>query len=243
MVGAAARGTAFGESPAATLTGRAPARGTAASGDTAGVAATAAMPAVPAAAPTPYPDDPGTGPTQVLPDPATVRAGTRADGRSGAPAGGWRERLAPAGDAVRRRAGDLADRYRTAPGDVRLALVGTAITVVAFLLLPYARNDGTAAELGGRLWWRPIAAVAATVLLATTLRARAADGDRPATASGVDRLLTAVVVATVGVTEAGLVGIVSGGAHGVRAGYYGMLAGLLLVLVATVRAARRRCGA
>jgi secretion/DNA translocation related TadE-like protein len=177
-------------------------------------------------------------------------SGPRARGGGDGPA--LRERLAPAGAAMRRTADELADRYRTAPVDVRLALAGAVVTVVSFLLLPYADERGTAASIGGRYWWRPLTAVAATLLLATTLRARkeADDGmdgesaDAPRSGVGVvDRLLAAVVIATIGATEAGLVGLVSRDAAGVRVGYYGMLAGLVLVLVATVRAARRRCGA
>jgi hypothetical protein len=205
---------------------------------------------VPLAGTDPYPDDPArpieARTTQVMEVDTAPPAGraNAAAGRSGTP---WRERLAPAGAAVRRRAGEFTDRYRTAPRDVRLALVGAVVTVVSFLLLPYAAGTGSAVDLGGRLWWRPLAAVAAAVLLATTLsRApNATTTNRAATASGttnaVDRLLAAVVVATVGATEAGLVGLVSGDADGARIGYYGMLAGLVTVLVAALRAARRRC--
>jgi hypothetical protein len=180
--------------------------------------------------------------------PGTVDGGdavARDRGRDRDGGGSWRARLAPAGEAVRHRAGDLADRYRTAPADVRLALVGTVVTVASFLLLPYAAHRGTAAEIGGRLWWRPLAAVAATALLATTLRARrgSSAGAGAGAGNAVDRLLAAVVVATIGATEAGLVALVSREAAGARIGYYGMLAGLVTVLVATVRAARRRCGA
>jgi hypothetical protein len=142
------------------------------------------------------------------------------------------------------------------------------VTVLSFLALPYADDTGTAANVGGRLWWRPIAAVVAANLLATTLRiraARATSGDTgtgagPGAAAGgdapgagndaahraggtVDRLLAALVVAAVGATEAGLVGLFSGDTARTRIGYYGMLAGLVTVLVASARAARRRCGA
>jgi hypothetical protein len=209
---------------------------------------------VPLAGTDPYPDDPArpveARTTQVMEVDTAPPAGraNAAAGRSGTP---WRERLAPAGAAVRRRAGDLTDRYRTAPRDVRLALVGAVVTVVSFLLLPYAAGTGSAVDLGGRLWWRPLAAVAAAVLLATTLsrapnatttnRAATATATATGTTNAVDRLLAAVVVATVGATEAGLVGLVSGDADGARIGYYGMLAGLVTVLVAALRAARRRC--
>lgn len=153
-----------------------------------------------------------------------------------------RERLAPAGNAVRRRARAAADRYRAAPADVRFALVGAVLTVVAFLVLPYATRVGTAAHLGGRLWWRPLAAVLATVLLATAGDRDREDGrDRAGGDGGYDRALAAVVVAAIGATEAGLVGIFSGATENARLGYYAMLAGLVTVLVATVRAARRRC--
>jgi hypothetical protein len=204
---------------------------------------------VPLADADPYPDDPArpieARTTQVMEVDTAPPAGraNAAAGRSGTP---WRERLAPAGAAVRRRARELTDRYRTAPRDVRLALVGAVVTVVSFLLLPYAAGTGSAVDLGGRLWWRPLAAVAAAVLLATTLsRAHnATTANRAGTATttnAVDRLLAAVVVATVGATEAGLVGLVSGDADGARIGYYGMLAGLVTVLVAALGAARRRC--
>jgi hypothetical protein len=176
--------------------------------------------------------------TRVLPvDPAGAPHTTARAGDTGRRTGrGLGDRLAPAGDAVRRRARDAADRYRHATADVRLALVGTVLTVVAFLALPYADEAGTAARLGARLWWRPIAAVVATVLLAAATKA----GKAGRTAA--DRLLAAVTVAAVGATEAGLVGLFSGDAAGARIGYYVMLAGLVMVLVAAVRAARRHCG-
>jgi len=153
--------------------------------------------------------------------------------------------LGRAGEAVRRHAGRAADRFGAAPVEVRVATIGAAVTVLSFLALPYS-GDGAAASVGGRLWWRPIAAVVATVLLATTLRARprrATDATAAHAGSAVDRLLAALVVATVGATEAGLVGLFSGDTRGVRIGFYGMLAGLVTVLVAAVRAARRRCAA
>jgi hypothetical protein len=182
----------------------------------------------------PYPDDPPRPPdvrtTTVLEVPTAEPAGYADAGRSGLP---WRRRLAPAAAAVRQRADVLAGRYRAAPRDVRLALVGSVVTVVSFLLLPYAARAGSAFEVGGRLWWRPLTAVAATILLATTLRPAAP-------VNLLDRLVAAVVVATIGATEAGLVGLVSGDANGARIGYYGMLAGLVTVLFATARAARRR---
>jgi hypothetical protein len=164
----------------------------------------------------------------------------RADGRHD----GLGDRLAPAGDAVRRRARALTDRYRAAPADVRLALVGAVVTVVGFLLMPYAAHLGTAAAIGGRLWWRPLAAVVATVLVATAAAPSATSTTATTSGTargGMDRLLAAVVVATAGATEAGLVGIVSGDADRARLGYFAMLAGLVVVLFATVRAARRRC--
>ena len=180
----------------------------------------------------PYPDDPArpndARTTQVMEVETAPPAGNAAAGRSGTP---WRERFAPAGDAARRHARELAGRYRAAPRDVRLALVGSVLTVASFLLLPFAAGTGSAVEIGGRLWWRPLAAVAATVLLATARR----------TGNAAERFLAAVVIATIGATEAGLVGLVSGDADGARIGYYGMLAGLVVVLFAAVRAARDRC--
>ena len=197
--------------------------------------------------------------TQLLepvgPDPSAASRGRRT-GDAGAA-------LGRAGDAVRRHAGHAADRFGAAPAEVRLAMVGTAVTLLSFLALPYGDGTGTAADHGARLWWRPVAAIVATILLATTLRARdgvrnggrnggsdgARDGDgerleRPERAGGaVDRLLAALVVATVGATEAGLVGLFSGDTEHARVGFYGLLVGLVIVLVATVRAARRRCAA
>jgi hypothetical protein len=201
-------------------------------------AASVADPTAPVAVPgtfagaEPYPDDPArpidARTTQVMEVDTASPAGAAA-GRSGTP---WRERLAPAGDAARRHARELAGRYRAAPRDVRLALVGAVLTVASFLLLPFAAGTGSAVEIGGRLWWRPLAAVVATVLLATARRA----------GNAAERFLAAVVIATIGATEGGLVGLVSGDADGARIGYYGMLAGLAVVLFAAVRAARERCG-
>jgi hypothetical protein len=210
-----------------------PATGTPATGTPATGTPATGMPAS-GAAPATAPVD---GSTQVL--------GTPAAASNDGP--GLRDRLAPAGAAVGRRADELADRYRTAPPDVRLALIGTVVVVLSFLFLPYAAGTGSAAGHAARLWWRPLAAVVATVLLATTLRPRRRTTGTPGTSthtsSSTDRLLAALVIATVGATEAGLVGLVSGDAEGARIGYYGMLAGLVTVLFATVRAARRRCGA
>lgn len=169
--------------------------------------------------------------------------------------------LGRVGDAARRHAGRAAHRFGAAPAEVRLAMIGTAVTLLSFLALPYGDGTGTAADHGARLWWRPVAAIVATILLATTLRVRgksadaaadadsdahdaSADASRSERAGGaVDRLLAAVVVATVGATEAGLVGLFSGDTEHARIGFYGLLAGLVVVLVATVRAARRRCAA
>jgi hypothetical protein len=217
--------------PAGTASGNAPA------------AATAAMPAVP------YPDEPvaDTQRTAHLVTPADAGADPR--GRAGAT-------LERAGDALRRSASRAADRFGAAPVEVRAALVGTAVVLLAFVLLPYGADGRTAAAVGGRLWWRPVAAVVATFLLATTLRHRTTapddagtgttgrtDGtDRTDRTGGTaDRLLAALVVATIGATEAGLVGLFSGDTGRTRAGYYVILAGLVTVLVATTRAARRRC--
>lgn len=186
------------------------------------------------------------GPTRLLPtveaaeEPAPASARAHEAGAA----------LGRAGKALRRHAERAADRFGASPVEVRVAMVGATVTVVSFLVLPYAHNTGTAAELGGRLWWRPIAAVLAMVLLATTLRPRIRRGTAaPVTAgdgashvrSTVERLLAALVIATVGATEAGLVGLFSGDSRGTRIGYYGMLAGLVMVLVAAARAARRRC--
>lgn len=188
--------------------------------------------------PDPYPAEASeTGHTTVLSGPP-VTGSARTSGAGTGPG----ERLAPAARVARDRAQRWADRFGAAPVEVRLAVVGAAVTVLSFLLLPYAEGFGRPVELSGRLWLLPIAAVGATVLLATTLRRPRTSG----TATGddvprhTDALLAAVVVATAGVVEAGLLGLLTGVVDRPRAGFYGMLLGLVVVAVAAVRAARRR---
>ncbi|HVE99707.1 MAG TPA: hypothetical protein VNA12_11070 [Mycobacteriales bacterium] len=183
-------------------------------------------------APEPYPAEPPAA------APTTVLAGS-----SAAPSGpSASDRMAPAADAARERARELAGRFGSAPLEVRLALVGAVVTVLSFLLLPYADGVGRPVEISGRLWWLPIAAVAAAALLASTLRGLRRRSTQPAdeVPRHTDALLAAVVVATAGVIEAGLLRLVTNDVVRPRAGFYGMLIGLVLVVVAAVRAARRR---
>jgi hypothetical protein len=135
------------------------------------------------------------------------------------------DRLAGAADVAR-------DRVARLDGNARLAWAGAIVTALGFLLLPYARNGDTAVELGGRLWWRPILAVTAAVLLTTATRGRWLS----------TTLVAAVAIAAAAVTEAGLFGLVSSGTAGARVGFFGMLLGCALVIVAAVRAAARRIG-
>ena len=172
----------------------------------------------------------GDAPTSVL----TADAPT-----SSAPAG---DRVAPAARAARDGARRWADRFEAAPLEVRVAAVGAVITVLSFLLLPYADGLGQPVELAGRLWWRPITAIAATILLASTLRRPRARTPQATdeVPRHTDALIAAVAVAAAGVTEAGLLGLVTGDIVRPRVGFYGMLLGLVLVVVAAIRAARRR---
>ncbi|HVF20371.1 MAG TPA: hypothetical protein VNA14_09025 [Mycobacteriales bacterium] len=194
----------------------------------------------------PYPGDPPTGASR-------ARTGRRRHAADDQPAGATTvlaqpeiaepaqpprrplaERLGPAADVLR----GGADRFGSAPLEVRIAAVGALITVLSFLLLPLAEGFGAPVELSGRLWWRPIAAVAAAVLVAASV-------GRPASADGADvprrtdGLLAAVVIAAAGVAEAGLLALLAGDVARPRAGFYGMLLGLVVVLFAAVRAARR----
>jgi hypothetical protein len=150
-----------------------------------------------------------------------VRAGAPLDRRGRSVADGGRE------------AADRAVRWWHSVGlEVQLALVGTALALVGFFLLPFAVGVGTAAEVGGRVWWRPITAVVATILLATALRPGVDPAGRQT------RVTTAVALAAAGATEAGLLGIFTGNGRGLRAGYWVMLVGLVIVLVATFLATR-----
>jgi hypothetical protein len=104
--------------------------------------------------------------------------------------------------------------------------------LIAFFLLPYADLVGTAAQHGGRVWWRPITAVTATVLLVLALR-------REIPAAGAQaRIVSALALAAAGATEAGLLGLVTGNGKGLEAGYYVMLLGMVVVLAATFLATR-----
>lgn len=185
----------------------------------------------------PYPVEAGSSDTGRPAGATTVLAAPPVSAPAGPSIG---ERIAPAADVARDQARHWADRFGHAPAEVRVAIGGAVVTVLSFLLLPYVAGSGAAVELSGRYWWRPIAAVAATVLLAASLgrvaHAKAGGAEVPRHTDG---LLAAVVVAAAGVTEAGLLGLLAGDVARPRAGFYGMLIGLLAVLVAAVRAARR----
>jgi hypothetical protein len=154
---------------------------------------------------------------------APAVAGPAATGR--APGVPWGERAATAVAPVRRW---LADSGL----EVQLAIGGTLLVLLAFFFLPFADELGTAAEIGGRVWWRPITAVTATVLLVLALR-------REIPPSGAQaRVVSALALATAGATEAGLLGLVTGNGAGLHAGYYLMLLGLVVVLLAAFLATR-----
>lgn len=151
--------------------------------------------------------------------------------------------LTPVGDIDTERGGDLGDRLADVSsaarrrvalldGNARLAWIGAALTALAFLVLPYAGKRGPAVELGGRLWWRPILVVAAAILVTAATRGLTFDAIAPA---GV----AAVAVASAAATEAGLFGLVSTTTANLRIGFYVMLLGAVLALVAAVRAVMR----
>lgn len=129
------------------------------------------------------------------------------------------------------RLADAGARVRHLDLDARLAWIGAGLTTLAFLVLPYSGSRGPAAEIGGRMWWRPILAIAAAALV--TAASRRLDAGRLAIAG--------VAVASAAATEAGLFAIVSRGSANLRVGFFLILAGTVLVLVAAVRAAARRC--
>lgn len=116
--------------------------------------------------------------------------------------------------------------------EVQLAIAGTLLVLIAFFFLPFVGQLGTAAEIGGRVWWRPITAVIATVLLVLALRREISAGGAQA------RVASALALATAGATEAGLLGLVTGNGQELRAGYHVMLLGMVLVLVAAFLATR-----
>lgn len=158
-------------------------------------------------------------PTAVQPAPPVAVAQAR---RSGPPVG---VRVSAATAPARRWLADSGV-------EVQLALAGSALVVLAFFFLPYADGLGRAVELGGRVWWRPITAVTATILLVLALR-------RALPAAGVQsRVTTALALAAAGAAEAGLLGLVTGNGDRLRIGYYLMLLGLVLVLVAAFLATR-----
>lgn len=146
-----------------------------------------------------------------------------------APRGAWES---PTSHRVREIAGDTRRWWRDAGVELQLAVAGTLGVLVAFFLLPFAAQVGTAAELGGRVWWRPITAVTATILIAVALR----PGTTPAGAQA--RIVTALALSTAGATEAGLLGLLTGNGEGLRAGYWTMLAGLAVVVLASFLATR-----
>jgi hypothetical protein len=116
--------------------------------------------------------------------------------------------------------------------EVQLAIAGTLLVLLAFFFLPFKGELGSAVEIGGRVWWRPITAITATVLLVFALR-------REIPPSGAQaRVVSALALATAGATEAGLLGLVTGNGAGLHAGYYLMLLGMLVVLVAAFLATR-----
>ena len=116
--------------------------------------------------------------------------------------------------------------------EIQLAIGGTLLVLLAFFFLPFADQLGTAAEIGGRVWWRPITAVTATVLLVLALRRELS----PIGAQS--RIVSALALASAGATEAGLLGLVTGNGRGLRAGYHLMLVGMVVVLLATFLATR-----
>ncbi len=190
----------------------------------------------------PYPADPDSGGVATATSSRTAQtsATTLLAAHHEAPSGpSLGERVAPVADVARDRARHWAGRFDRLPIDVRVAIVGATITVISFLFLPYTAGFGAPVEVSGRFWWRPIIAVAATVLLAASV-ARAA---RPSAGSDVPRrtdgLVAALALAATGVGEAGLLGLLAGDVVKPRAGFYGMLLGLVIVLVAAVRVARR----
>lgn len=134
--------------------------------------------------------------------------------------------LTPVGDAHQGVAAGARERVARLDGPAKLAWAGAAVTAFAFLLLPYAAR-GSAAELGGRLWWRPILAIAAAALV--TAASRRADSTA----------VVAVAVAAAALTESGLFALVSNATPDRRIGFFVMLIGTALVLVAAFRAATR----
>lgn len=134
------------------------------------------------------------------------------------------DRLADASSAARRRVALL-------DGNARLAWVGALLTALAFLALPYVGSRGSAAEIGGRLWWRPILVIAAAILVTAATR-------RDVVAAPAPTVVAAVAVAAAAATESGLFALVSTTANP-RIGFYLMLTGAILVLVAALRAALR----
>ena len=201
----------------------------------------------------PYPDDaprdsaaaPPTGSTTVLPadttaisDSGNPDSDVRNSGhRDGTSVG---DRVAPAAREAKQRARRFADRFTALPIELRIAVVGAVVTVLSFLAFDYAAGLGEPVEVSGRLWLLPIAAIAATALLfGSMLRRAVAAADPAEVPRRTDGLLAAVVISSAGAVEAGLFSLLTGDVVGPRAGFYGMLIGLVVVMVACVRAARR----
>jgi len=189
----------------------------------------------PAKSPPTGPDaSPPTGSTTVLTSDAAPGDSPRRDGPSVG------DRVAPAAREAKQQARRWADRFTALPIELRIALVGTVITVLSFLVFDYAAGLSEPVAVSGRLWLLPIASIAATALLFGSMRRRAvATNDSTEVPRRTDGLLAAVVIAAAGAVEAGLFSLLTGDVVGPRAGFYGMLIGLVVVLVACVRAARR----
>lgn len=189
--------------------------------------------------PDPYPAESGVAGPPTSSTTVLTGASQRDDGPS------LGDRVAPAAREAKEQANRVAERFGRLPVDVRIALVGALVTVISFLFFDYSVGLPEPVDVAGRLWLLPIAAVAATALLVGSSRrlrterratASAADAEVPRRTDG---LLAAVVIATAGTVEAGLFSLLTGDVVGPRAGFYGMLLGLVIVMVACVRAARR----
>lgn len=132
------------------------------------------------------------------------------------------------GDRMAGAVADARERVTRLDLSAKLAWAGALLTTLAFLVLPYAGNRGPAVEIGGRLWWRPILAIAAAVLVTAAHRAYAGT-----------TAVVAVAVAAAAVSEAGLFALVSSNTGRLGAGFFLMLIGAVLTLVASFRAATR----
>ncbi len=174
--------------------------------------------------------------TLLTPAPAPA-TGARGTTRREGPSVG--ERVAPAAREARQQARQWADRFGTLPFDLRVALVGTFVTVLSFFVFDYAAGLDKPVGVSGRLWLLPISAVGATALLYGSLRRSGPAVESTEVPRRTDGLLAAVAIAAAGAAEAGLFSLLAGDVVGPRAGFYGMLLGLVVILGACVRAARR----